>query len=186
MHTPSGGPPEGRRTHKQKHTAHTLPLAGPEPNPPSPAPTSHRKTPLSKPLPLQLQPMAVRVVHKPQHHPLGVARRAAPKPHTRGAVRRARAHPPPSASRGRAPARARPHHAPGPHATPPLIFGVLKSPDTELLTLYRRSTVAFCHPKITSFLPPTRLPTSAQASPGPTDVYIRTISFRGICPDLEK
>ena len=36
--------------------------------------------------------MAVRVVHKPQHHPLGVARRAAPKPHTRGAVRRARAH----------------------------------------------------------------------------------------------
>ena len=37
--------------------------------------------------------MAARVVHKLQHHTLGVARWTASKAHTRGAVRRALAHP---------------------------------------------------------------------------------------------
>ena len=95
MHIPSGGRLRSmlrrRDVHTNKNTQHTHTRAGPDPNPQA-VPTSHHKTPLRKPIP-QLQPMAVRVVHKLQHHPLGVARRTAPKAHTRGAVSRARAHP---------------------------------------------------------------------------------------------
>ena len=55
--------------------------------------TSHHKTPFPKPLPsYDRWQYAWSTNSKLQHHPLGVARRAAPKPHTRGAVRRARAH----------------------------------------------------------------------------------------------
>ena len=118
---PSGGPPEGmgswgdnERTNmhplwrasggemhtrtKTHSTHHTPSLAGPEPNPPKlqPHQPSQKKHRFPKPLPphSQLRPVAVRVVHKLQHHkPSAVARRAAPKAHTRGAVRRARAHP---------------------------------------------------------------------------------------------
>ena len=119
---PSGGPPEGmgswgdnERTNmhplwrasggemhtrtKTHSTHHTPSLAGPEPNPPKlqPHQPSQKKHRFPKPLPphSQLRPVAVRVVHKLQHHkPSAVARRAAPKAHTRGAVRRARAHTP--------------------------------------------------------------------------------------------
>ena len=67
-------------TQTKTHSTYTHTRAGPEPNPQA-VPTSHHDTPLPKPIP-QLQPMAVRVVHKLQHHPLGVARRTAPKAHT--------------------------------------------------------------------------------------------------------
>ena len=75
-----------RTTHALSQVQNRIPKLQPHQPPqkhrfPSPSPPS------------QLRPVAVGVVHKLQHHPLGVARRTAPKAHTRGAVRRARAHP---------------------------------------------------------------------------------------------
>ena len=97
VHAPRA-PPRARHTractHKQKSkklTAHT-PSRRSRTNPPFQAPPPATKDTASQ-APPQLRPMAVRVVHKLQHHPLGVARRTAPKAHTRGAVSRARAHP---------------------------------------------------------------------------------------------
>ena len=43
MHTPSGGPPEGRRTHKRKHTSHTLSRRSTTESPRAATPTSHHK-----------------------------------------------------------------------------------------------------------------------------------------------
>ena len=162
-------PLEGLRrgdAHTNENTQHNTLAQVPNRIPASCNPTSHHKTsPSPSPSPpSQLRPVAVRVVHKLQHHPLGVARRTAPKAHTRGAVRRARAHPEQVVAQRRAvqPVVPRPRRR-GHRRAPPVARRMQRPLVVQVQPLERRADLALRPTP----LPPVPAPPSLRSTSAP-------------------